>query len=165
MQSQPEKKFDEIKDGKYEYLIQGVVRTGTNGYELKLKTGHSYQRLRVLLLTSEKNHYVYKPLFNEKDVKEVVLGIGNPALTFVYESNPEKFELENFIGEGGVLFLGHKEANGNNYPKIECFIKPKGNIKPGICYEEKSFSRKEPANSYAKDAEHAKDPDDEELPF
>ena len=125
MQSKPENKFDGIKDGKYEFLIQGVVRQDSNGYDLKMKNGQPYQKLRILLLSGEKNHYIYKPIFSIRDVKEIVLGISNHSLTFVFESDNKNFELEALIGEVGTLFLGHKESNGVKYPQVECFIQPK----------------------------------------
>lgn len=118
-----EHKKHEVKIGKYEFLIQGVLTKDSNGYELKTKNGRKYTKLRIILMNEENNSSVYKAIFSEKDLKEVVLGIGNPALTQHYESNPEKFDQETLVGESGSLFLGKK----NGYVNVECFIKPKLN--------------------------------------
>lgn len=162
MQSKEEMKVDEIKPGKYEFIVQGVLSKDANGYEFKTKTGNNlgkpYRKLRLIILDGKSNHSIYYFVFGSENIKEIVYGISNPTLTFVYESDPKSFELENLIGEGGMLLLGY---NKSNYPKIECFIKPKGVLQES----HKQMSKKEPANSYQKDAEHAKDPNDEELPF
>ena len=117
-----EKKFEEIKPGKYEYLVAGILTKDSNGYDLKAKNGNSYKKIKFILLDGDKSHSVYHLVFGAENIKEIVYGIGNPALTFVYESDSKGFNLETLIGESGMLFLG---INKSNYPKIECFIKPK----------------------------------------
>jgi len=120
MQSTEIKK-PQIKVGTYDFLVQGVMTQDKNSYELKTSKGSSYYKLRLILLNEENNSSVYKAIFSEKDLKEVVFGLGNPAMTHVYNSNPKEFDPENLIGESGKLFLGHK----NGYVNIECFMKPK----------------------------------------
>lgn len=112
----------EIKIGKYEFLIQGFTTTDSNGYQLKSKkNGSPYTRLRIILLDEENNSSVIKNIFSDKDTKEIVMGIGNPALTHVYNSDPKSFDLDNLVGETGTLFLGKNKEFYN----VECFIKPR----------------------------------------
>jgi hypothetical protein len=120
----PERK--EIPKGKYEFLVQGVLKTDSNGYDLKTSKGNSYQKLRIILIGNNDNYSMLHNVFSKKDIQEIVFCLNNPALTHVYNSNPDNFELEYLIGEeGGRLLLGHKEYNGENYPKIECYLKAK----------------------------------------
>lgn len=125
---QQEKKFEEVKPGKYEFFVKGVISTDKNGYDLKTQKGNSYSNLSIIVLDGNKTHSVFEPVFGKENLKGIVYAINNPALTFVYESaikNKESFELENLIGESGMLLLGSRSYNDKIYPKIECFIKPK----------------------------------------
>jgi len=127
---QQEKKFEEVKPGKYEFFVKGVISTDKNGYDLKTQKGNSYSNLSIIVLDGNKTHSVFEPVFGKENLKGIVYAINNPALTFVYESaikNKESFELENLIGESGMLLLGSRSYNDKIYPKIECFIKPKSN--------------------------------------
>ncbi len=136
MQRQLEKKFEEIKNGIYDYLIQGVIRTDSNGYEYKTTSGNNigqtYYKLKIILLKEDGNNYVYKNIFGKRDIKEIISGIGSPELKFYFDSDPVNFDPETLIGESGKLFLGRNEKNGKVYPNIECFIKPKGVIQESI---------------------------------
>lgn len=112
---------DEIKPGKYEFLIKGVIRQDKNGYDLKTQKGNNYQKLALLVFNGDKNFTVFENIFGSNNVKLIVNAINNPALT--HNFNSPDFELENLIGEGGWLFLGYRVHNEVKYPQVECFIK------------------------------------------
>ena len=157
---QQEKKFEEVKPGKYEFFVKGVISTDKNGYDLKTQKGNSYSNLSIIVLDGNKTHSVFEPVFGKENLKGIVYAINNPALTFVYEStikNKESFELENLIGESGMLLLGSRSYNDKIYPKIECFIKPKKYI------DDLSFkidSQKESSEEFKRELGEA-----EEVPF
>ena len=91
---QQEKKFEEVKPGKYEFFVKGVISTDKNGYDLKTQKGNSYSNLSIIVLDGNKTHSVFEPVFGKENLKGIVYAINNPALTFVYESaikNKESF--------------------------------------------------------------------------
>lgn len=158
---QQEKKFEEVKPGKYEFFVKGVISTDKNGYDLKTQKGNSYSNLSIIVLDGNHNvHSVFEPIFSKESLKGIVYAINNPALTFVYENcvkNKENFDLENLIGESGTLLLGQRSYNDKIYPKIECFIKPKKYI------DDLSFkidSQKESSEEFKRELGEA-----EEVPF
>lgn len=116
---------NQIKSGKYEFYVQGVITKDSNGYELKTQKGNTYKKLRIIIIDKDETHTIYHLIFGSENIKEIVYAIANPALTHVYKMQGKDFELETLIGEGGWLLLGKQFNNGNTYPKIECFLKPK----------------------------------------
>lgn len=118
----------EIKDGEYKFYITGVFREDKNGYVLKTSKGNIYYLLKVIVLDNGKSYSISHAIYGTDNIKSIVYAINNPTLTFVFESKQsknEKFDPEVLIGESGSLLLGHREYQGKNYPKIECFLKTK----------------------------------------
>jgi hypothetical protein len=128
VENQQQKQPQQIKSGKYEFYITGVIRKDSNGYDLKTKTGNTYQRLKIVLLGTNENYDTSKFIFGSKDIQEVVSCINNPALTDVFQKQGKDFELETLIGEGGILLMGNRIKEGVTWPQIECLIKPKENF-------------------------------------
>ena len=118
----------EIKCGEYKFFVKDVMHEKSDGYPLRTKDGNSYSNLVLVVLCENSAVTIFEPIFGKSNLKGIIYAINNAALTFVYESavsKKEKFELETLIGESGYLLLGTRFYNGNNYPKVECFIKPK----------------------------------------
>lgn len=121
-ESQTTEAKEDLKDGKYDFLISGILTKDANGYALKAKNGNAYSKIKFIIMDGDRRYYLYHLVFGAENLKEIVAGIGNPALTHIYESDPKNFDKENLIGEGGKVLTGHNKAG---YPKIECFIKSK----------------------------------------
>ncbi len=128
---QEEKKFEEVKPGKYEFFIKGVITADKNGYDLKTQKGNPYSKLLIVILSGDTTSTVFEPIFGKDNLKGIIYSINNPELIILYEcavKNKVDFDLEDLIGESGLLLLGHRQYNGVKYPQVECFLKPKAII-------------------------------------
>lgn len=139
----------QIRIGEYDFYIQGVVRKDSNGYDLKTSKGNTYSKLKLIVLDSDETHYVYKMVFGRRDIQEIVNAINNPALTHIFKTQDDDFELETLIGEKGRLLMGRRFHEGKNYPQIECFIKSRSldinNILKPISNHMSQLTNNEPA--------------------
>ncbi len=132
---QEDKKFEEIKPGKYEFFVKGIITTDKNGYDLKTQKGNSYSKLLIVVLSGDITHTVFEPIFGKDNLKGIIYSINNQELILLYEcavKNKVDFDLEDLIGESGILLLGHRIYNGVKYPQVECFLKPKSIVKESI---------------------------------